>query len=134
MADRPKMPAPEGCVYGPWWDESSKLWVCFNDESEPAYWCGESWRFDQVLESPLCNELLRLANELGQKEARIRELEAREPDEEGQAVLWLLRRGWQIEYFDGGFGVWHDHLDCSHFREISPAEEAKKLGWGAEND
>lgn len=100
MHDRPKMPPPpDGCVYGPWWDESSKLWVYFNDELEPAYWGGESWRFDQVLESPLCNELLRLATELAQKEARIKELEGMV----SQAINGLSRMtGGGICLQDGG--------------------------------
>ena len=47
-----------------------------------------------------------------------------EPDEEGQAVLWLIRRmGWRIYYAAG----WRKADECYTF---NPTEEAKKMGWG----
>ena len=65
MADRPQIPpSPENCVYGPWWDELLGTWLCIVDDY-PGYWDVRylHWDFEDVLESPMSRELLRLAEE-----------------------------------------------------------------------
>ncbi len=69
-------PPPEGCVYGPWWDEGVKgqgCW-CYSDGELTYAWLPtfSTW---VVTEEVALRKLLRLAKELEQKEARIKELE-----------------------------------------------------------
>lgn len=85
MADRPQMPPPpDGCAYGPWWDDTSKVWLCIDsDEFAPCHHSSDGWDYETMTECQVSRELLRLAKELTQKEkeleqrdARIKELEA----------------------------------------------------------
>lgn len=53
-----------------------------------------------------------------------------DPDEEGQAVLWLMRKkGWTLKYSKEQLS-WLVDEDFQGMRKISPIDEAKKLGWG----
>ena len=58
-----KPAAPEGCVYGPWWDEDLKLWACLAPAPHGAVrihqWARGTWRFWDG--HPAVPELLRLA-------------------------------------------------------------------------
>lgn len=83
MADRPQMPAPpDGCVYGPWLATQGDCWAALiNDETddlfgitfwEIGYWSEPEYGLETIC---ISEELLRLANELEQAKARIKELE-----------------------------------------------------------
>lgn len=62
MPDRPMPPAPEGCVYGPWWDEEIRdegCW-CYSD-GELSYAWLPNFSCWVTTEKAALRELLRLA-------------------------------------------------------------------------
>lgn len=77
MHDRPQMPAPpKDCVYGPWWDEGVNGQGCWcYSNGELSYAWLPSFSVWVVTEKVALRKLLRLANELAQRDARIKELE-----------------------------------------------------------
>ena len=82
MPDRPQMPAPpEGCVYGPWWDDSLQ-WLAIADDRHGrwlAIYDHEGWGFYDVdyyePSAYFVPELLRLAKENAELRAEVKRLE-----------------------------------------------------------
>lgn len=122
-------PAPAGCVYGPWWDQW--YWLCVAPWKSVTgmvlashLWDGKQWqRCTEACES----ELLRLAKENA-------ELRASQPSEEDRAVLWLMKReDYDVCFERDHFAVYRRVEDTDNdwcWVSDSPADEAKKLGWG----
>lgn len=80
-------PAPEGCVYGPWWDESVGCWFAVNRQGSVGCYVGTSgvlsacwlWTSDGCKRSDLARELLRLAKENAELRAENERLKQFEP-------------------------------------------------------
>lgn len=75
MLDRPQMPSPpEGCVYGPWWDEIRSDWFADDGEDDGllVYSEQESRWLHYASTAPRDRELLRLAKDNEAKTAFIR--------------------------------------------------------------
>lgn len=77
MSDCTPPPAPKDCVYGPWWDGVISRWLAITPtpSGAPHYWAHQWTGSDWCPYSSSERELLRLAKELEQKDARIKELE-----------------------------------------------------------
>lgn len=77
--------APEGCVYGPWWDSTWRHWFCLMDGTggpcpcrliphkiDPVY--GDTWAYEPS-DGPPSREMLRIAKENAELNAEVKRLE-----------------------------------------------------------
>lgn len=75
---------PEGCVYGPWWDDLTKRWWAFTQVGETGwnfnlwYWNYSVWEYQQRHSIPAL-ELLRVAAERDELRAEVERLKKFEP-------------------------------------------------------